>query len=741
MIDATAFLRSGKYSSAAELFQSTLTNAIANKDERLAARARIGLSVCFMATHEFKASTENAERAYNYGVREKDAEIAVRAGLNLSSVYRRMGNFNAASQTLRTVHPFVHGINDEALKARVYLHSGIEASRRRDWARAEPLFVSAIDSALAQNDVASAALGWNLIGYMRMLSGELAKADTALTESFRLRRSMGNRDLGTSYLYLGMLRIAQGDPRSALNLLNRAIQLGWNGEAPERLSAMYHNRGKAKRALSDLPGALADFEEAVRRAALWREEILPSDDDRVSFEAGVDRRYDDYVFTGMALWQKTRDPALSRRMFETAEEHKSASFRRTLAAGQRLPAEYYGALASYRSALASAWRSGKAEPASAARVKLSQVEAKLGLKTASAQRRPLPEVQRTLGSSEALISFSIGEAESWMWAVTRHSFEAFRLPGRAAIAPVAERYRASVETGGPPAGSDTELYATLFGQLGSDVQSKKDWLLSLDDGLYSIPFAALGSEKTPLILFHSVRSIFGAGLVTGKIPAVLNSRFMGAGDAIYNSADPRWTGPRLPNTTEFARLVNTGYEVKAVAAAWKHDPRPELLFGDRFKREHLDRLLRSEAAVCHIAGHVVQHETDKNEVMIGLGLGSDGRPDFLTPADIASKSLRVGLVTVNGCASGTGAELPGAGLVGLTRAWLVGGAHAVAATYWPLPDDRGDLFVRMYTEIAAQRPGVTAAKAARALREAQVAAWRSGAKPRHWAAVFLSSKN
>jgi CHAT domain-containing protein len=303
-----------------------------------------------------------------------------------------------------------------------------------------------------------------------------------------------------------------------------------------------------------------------------------------------------------------------------------------------------------------------------------------------------------------------------------------------------------VENGTPAAGANTQLYAMLFGSLGSNIQSKKDWLLSLDQGLFDIPFAALGPDNAPLILFHSLRSIFGAGLLGSAQAPVTSAGFVGAGDAIYNSADPRWQGPRPANTTQFARLVATGPEVRATARAWTLDQKPTLLLGERFNRVSLDRVLQTPSGLVHIAAHVVRHQTDAREVMIGIGLGRDGAPDFLTPADIAAKSLRVGLVTLNGCASGTGAELPGAGLIGMTRAWLVAGATAVAATYWPVPDDRGELFVHMYGDIAGDsKPAITAVKAARALRAAQVAAWRSGkqqqGKPKRWAAVFLSTKS
>ena len=155
-------------------------------------------------------------------------------------------------------------------------------------------------------------------------------------------------------------------------------------------------------------------------------------------------------------------------------------------------------------------------------------------------------------------------------------------------------------------------------------------------------------------------------------------------------ADPRWTGPRGSRPASLARLVNTRQEVLTLSQSWTADRKPTLLFGESFNRTALERALGIEPAIVHIAAHVVRSETDASNVLIGIGLNSTGVPDFLTPADIASQPVRVGLVSINGCSSGSGAALPGSGLIGLTRAWLLAGATAVAATYWPVNDDRGE---------------------------------------------------
>ena len=51
---------------------------------------------------------------------------------------------------------------------------------------------------------------------------------------------------------------------------------------------------------------------------------------------------------------------------------------------------------------------------------------------------------------------------------------------------------------------------------------------------------------------------------------------------------------------------------------------------------------------------------------------------------------------MTGCATGSGEAQAGAGLLGLTRAWLMAGASTVISTTWPVEDNSGGIFARFY---------------------------------------------
>jgi CHAT domain-containing protein len=97
------------------------------------------------------------------------------------------------------------------------------------------------------------------------------------------------------------------------------------------------------------------------------------------------------------------------------------------------------------------------------------------------------------------------------------------------------------------------------------------------------------------------------------------------------------------------------------------------------------------------------------------------------------------LVVLNACGSGRGAALPGAGLMGMTRAWLAAGARGVIATRWPTADqDEGGIFPSLYKQYLLAGTANPESYGA-LLRQAQLEELQAGgsrASPARWASYF-----
>jgi CHAT domain-containing protein len=257
---------------------------------------------------------------------------------------------------------------------------------------------------------------------------------------------------------------------------------------------------------------------------------------------------------------------------------------------------------------------------------------------------------------------------------------------------------------------------------------------------------------------HAIGLTTGAlRLVAGHSPKwrdILAGRFLGVGDAIYNTADPRWKGAQdqrpgilpwlaLAATTShrgpaLTRLPGTAAEVEACARTWNPQPATAtLLEGAAASPERLRSGLDEHPSVIHIAAHFRQASVPPHYSMIALTLASSSDPQWMGPLEITRSKIPPGLVVLSGCSSGRADALPASGLMGLTRAWLAAGARAVVASHWPTPDDRGVLFIdfyRHFRETPDAGPAV-------ALRRAQLDMLRAGgwrSDPQYWATYFVN---
>jgi len=155
--------------------------------------------------------------------------------------------------------------------------------------------------------------------------------------------------------------------------------------------------------------------------------------------------------------------------------------------------------------------------------------------------------------------------------------------------------------------------------------------------------------------------------------------------------------------------------------------------------------LRRNPSLVHVAAHFVFPTRFPGPGMIALTLQPGTQAEWLSATEIAALRQNLGLVVLNGCSSAKAAILPGAGLMGMTRAWLAAGARAVIATRWATVDpDGGDLFEPFYSHLAAAVPSPVRGSFAGLLRQAQLTELRAGRRrssPAYWAAYFCVERN
>ncbi len=549
-----------EYARAEQLFQEGLREARRLKDEAAAARLLNSAGGAQFALFHYRLALQSFQEARRLALRTGQGELVVMSSLNLSTLYLQQEDLNSALRAaeggiglLRRYAATRRGPLLKAQAAVLYAREGrLELALR--------LLSESAQEADSRGDLETLALVLNQIGYEYLKVGDLQAAEGPLVGAFRLLRPTRSPNLMYCYYALGKLRLAQGDARSACTLLDRAVALSANSPMTLPLWRLYFERGRARLANGKLAEALPDLEKSMESATRLRAELLPTDS--VWTGAGTEQHdvYAAYIRARAALYFRTGDPANARLAFQALAETQATGLRalvhRPADWRDRLPAEYWETLAQLRAAeaglLAKATPAGE-KASSALLYKLTSMEAGAGLGPDAAEPGAPSDgaaglsrrVQETLGKEAALICFHLDEPASFRWVVTRGAFELQRLPSGRQLGDAARQFERAVWNGDPEAVSlGTELYRNLFGSLPAGSQAKRDWILSLDRELLEAPLAALvtgsaAGKPVYLVEAHSTRVVPSALMLRATRPS-WDGPFVGVGDPIYNTADPRW---------------------------------------------------------------------------------------------------------------------------------------------------------------------------------------------------------
>jgi CHAT domain-containing protein/Tfp pilus assembly protein PilF len=375
----------------------------------------------------------------------------------------------------------------------------------------------------------------------------------------------------------------------------------------------------------------------------------------------------------------------------------------------------------------------------------------------------LAEAQRELLDDDTLLlEYRLGEEASWLWAITRGSFDGFVLPPRTEIEDVAReaaRWTRSLQWPGRTPPPLCELSRTILGPVADALEGRR--LVVVPDGvLEELSFAALPhpidstdpadcSDAEPLVASHEIvhlpsaaallaqrRRLAGREPVAGWLAMVA--------DPVYGPDDARLgrrSGPRPALLTElpaarFGRLPHSGQEAAAILAGL---PRSKTfaVTGLDASKETVTGGSLARHRIVHFATHGVLNPEQPLLSFLALShVSAGGRPvdGELYAHEIYDLELPAELVVLSACDTALGRQVRGEGLVsGLPRAFLYAGAARVLVSLWPVQDrstrDLMELFYRGLVE-AGLPPG-------RALQDAQRSLWRAGRPPHQWAGFVL----
>ncbi len=764
--------------------------ALGNRPAQISYLTNLGTA--HMMSRHYAPALEAYLQASTLAEQARDWSALGGIAVNLAHIYQRMGDANAALSALERGKEAMDRLQvPPRYKAQLLMRlrrvRAVLPENSPGRLYGEPTYEDAIEAARQTGDRNAEAAAWHLLGEEKMAAGKLEEAEVPLGEGLRLRRLYAPENLGFSYAALGALRLAQADRAGGKERLQRAQEaeaftdraMGSGPSGPAKY-VLLHQRGRIHEVLGQTKPALEDFSAAVNQASQWNGAVPAA----LSLVTGANvalqhEMFDSFVEAAAREALRTGEKKWVIEGFLALEANRAASLRESQQLApvwrKKLPTAYWETLEQLNEEEArDLSTTGTIGPESKRlRLGLTEMESAAGvgvpvtLTENFRTRNSLIHFQQGLGKSDLLLSFYLGKRESYLWAVTQSSIELHRLPAESEIREDIQRFReaitsADVRGGGQPPGErlGADLYQRLFGSLSRADGAKTSWLLSLDGPLFELPFAALvsGYENGQPVYAaerHSSQRIPGALFLDRDVTG--RGGYLGVADPVYNSADPRWKPDLgsndpwwkmdwLPRTLaagqedrgQLNRLVNSARELRRSSQNWQgatdSPPSVQLLEGTAAQRDAFLQGLHAAPSTIHLATHVLAAGPQSARAFLAFSLNAEGRPGLLSTSEIGMLRVPGALIVMTGCATGAGDVRPGAGLLGLTRAWMMAGARAVVATSWPVPDTDGDLIPAFYRYLGSN-------SAAEALRRAKVDMIHSGtwqASPSYWAAFQVT---
>lgn len=668
-----------------------------------------------------------------------------------------------------------------------------DPARALDWSR------QALERALALGDGRQEAVSRMRLAEVHLERGDAAAALRELEPALAYLEEKGLRPAEIQALSLrGRALARSGRPREALPVFAEVVERRQAlrdraGEAEALLAwaAAERSLGLAAEARAHANAAVARVEEL--RAGLVSAEL------RAAFLATRRRAYSFLIELLMDLHAAEPGKGHDREAFAVSERARARTLLDALHAGSTgspggvLPAE----LAERRRSLlrrlnAKANQRLKQGPERAKALE-SEMEALLaGLDSVEAEiarhdprfaalREPQPvEPQAAaalLDPETLLLEYSLGEERSFLWTVDSAGvLRSYLLPqAQKEIEDLSrqlytELSRVESGSGRRPTTAE-DLGRILLGPVWKDAARLKRLVVVPDGALHALPFAALQVPKPglawdvpgvrkPLLEFQEVVSIPSATTLAfqrqrlgRRAPAPRWAAILA--DPVFSSDDPRLThlpaapgasstsrspergGPGDVRTPVFERLPASRQEAKDIAGL---APSGMVWTGLDFaasRESVLSGELRSYRVI-HFATHgVADTRTPELSGLVLSLVDAAGHPrdGFLGVSDLYELELAADLVVLSGCRTALGKEVPGEGLMGLTRGFLYAGVPRVVASLWKVQDRTTAELMTLFYQ-AMWKQGLHPAAA---LREAQ-RTMRKDTRHRHpysWAGFVL----
>lgn len=773
---------------ALQKLEETLKLYRADNDTAKAAQTLLLMGNIQANLGQFQAALDSYDQALPLS-RQAGAKAEEAAILNSrGQLYNDLADPKTALDDHNQALPLLYQLNDQGGAAITLNNIGDIQAATGEWKNALDSYNKALMISRPAGNLNAEATALTGIGSTYIASKEWSTALNAYNQSLIIARYLKDKSKETTILnQMGKIHAALGEKAIALERYNQALSLSQQlGYKTEEAHILY-NQAILNRQQNNLTAAKTNIETAIQIVEALRTQI-GSQELRQSYFARNQEYYQFYIDLLMQLHQKTPNQGYNALALHASERARARSLLEQLTeASLNLKADLDPALKAEEQRLTQALNaadqkrlnllnsSSSNRDLDAAKTEINDIlnqlqrlEAKIRRVNPAYANLKYPDPltlegiqNKILDDNTLLLQYVLGKERSYLFLVSKTALKTYILPPKADIEAAVEQYRELIQS---PNFTDLSqgqpLSQMLLGQIANELKGQR--LVIVGDGkLQLLPFAALpwgsGASLAPLLKNHKIITLPSATSLAvqreqwqKRQPAPKTLAVIA--DPVFQANDPRLGNNALQAKTgdlsqfeslkrngcgDFARLQHTETEAKQILSVVPDAQEFSALGFDANYATATNSNL-SQYRIVHLATHGCIQD---NPLLSNLALsffnadGQKAEKNSLKLQDIYNLELNADLVVLSACQTGTGKEVQGEGVVGLTRGFMYAGARRVLVSLWSVDDRATSILMADYYRVMLQQ-GLDPATA---LQQAQLVSWKSGtySAPYYWAAFTM----
>lgn len=798
----------GNHWQARDLFKEALQLAQALGDTALQEQCLLKLG----HSYQRQSSYQQALNHWLQGLALAQAnKINTNEGLflgNIGLIYQWFGNLPQALAYTRQAVQLTKAAANAESQALFLTNLGLLYTELREYAEAGKCFAEAVEITrkIQHPDRESAALAG--LANLHFAQQDYQAAFGVQIRALELARKVRNPQReGAALNFLGALNLKLSNQQAAFRSYEEALELGRKFDLPRMIWQAHAGLAAVCEQQGDREKAQAHYRQAIEAMERVRALFSVAEEKAGFFQDKVEV-YKKLIAVLLPPEGTTMNPNTVAEAFYVAERARARALADLLAeaavgAEQNMSHELLSQQQELQRRMAglnaALLKEKVIAPEKQNQVVLARLEAEFGnvdvdianwmrqVRAANPRyaelRYPAPasleQAQGLLDAQTLLLAYTLGEQESYLFAVTQQRFRVLRLPGAARLNGLVERLLAALTNREEASEDHRPLAGDLYRELIAPVEparllAKKTRLIVVADGaLQRLPFEVLLPEgKRPYLVERLAISYAPSVSVLVNLKNAQRSAAQAQKPFIAFAA-PQYD-PRVVEQADgvlaaltraagdgrrwnFSPLRFSGWEAQEIAKLFGQEA---LIYtGAQASEENVkvkDRL--QQYRLIHFSAHGLVNEQRPRFSSLVLSL----RPPIAGPVaeveaadnptveedgllsayEIFSLKLEAELVTLSACETALGKEVKGEGLMSLVRAFMYAGTPSVLASLWKVDDEgTAKLMVEFYRNLRQSpvKNGKRLSKA-EALQQAQVNAIRRGRAPYYWAPFVLLGK-